>query len=67
MRVYANVHGFRLSLTDVKEIGRRAASVCRRYGITVGRARDELFGEVNSYPVEVLEKAFEAAFQKVGV
>jgi prophage antirepressor-like protein len=65
VRVYANVHGLRLSLTDVKEIGRRAASVCRRYGITVGRARDELFGELNSYPVEVLEEAFEAEFQKV--
>jgi len=66
VRAYANVHGFRLSLSEAKGIGKKAASICRRDGITVSHARDELFGEVNSYPVEVLEEVFEAAFQKEG-
>jgi prophage antirepressor-like protein len=64
VRAFANVHGFRLSLAEAKGIGKKAASVCRRDGITMGRARDELFGTVNSYPIEVLEEVFDGAFQK---
>ena len=64
VRAFANVHGFRLSLAEAKGIGKKAASVCRRDGITMGRARDELFGTVNSYPIEVLEEVCGAAFQK---
>jgi prophage antirepressor-like protein len=66
VRAFANVHGFRLSLSEAKGIGKKAAAICRRDGITVGHARDELFGEVNSYPLEVLEEVCRAAFQKVG-
>lgn len=64
VRAFANVHGFRLSLSEAKAMGRQAASICRRDGVTMGHARDELFGEVNSYPIEVLEEVFDAAFQK---
>ena len=61
LRGYANILGIRLSLSDAKSIGKRASEFCRSHGIQPGRARDELFGEVNSYPVEVLEEMFEAA------
>jgi len=58
LRGYANILGIRLSLSDAKSIGKQASEFCRSHGIRTGRARDELFGEVNSYPVEVLEEIF---------
>ena len=66
VRGYANVHGVRLSLAEAKEIGKRAAAICRRDEIRMGRARDELFGEVNSYPVEVLDAVCEFGVKQKG-
>ena len=64
VRGYAKIHGQRLTLNEAKEIGRRATLLCRRDEITTGRARDELFGEVNSYPVEVLDEVCQFAAKK---
>jgi len=58
VRAYSNIVGVRLSLSEAKAIGRRASEFCRSQGIRTGQARDELFGEVNSYPSEVLEEIF---------
>ena len=58
VRAYANVHGIRLSLSEAKEIGQRASRLCRAHGVQMGQAKDELFGQVNSYPVEVLDEVF---------
>ena len=66
VRAYANVHGVRLSLNEAKEIGKRAAAICRKDEIRMGRARDELFGTVNCYPLEVLDAVCEFAAQKGG-
>ncbi len=38
--------------------GRRAASVCRNKGLKIGRVPDERFGDVGSYPIEVLNEVF---------
>jgi len=61
VRGYTNILGIRLSLSDAKSIGKQASEFCRSHGIRTGRARDELFGEVNSYPAEVLEEIFKPA------
>jgi len=61
VRAYANILGIRLALSEAKAIGKRASEFCRSQGIRMGRARDELFGEVNSYPAEVLEEIFKPA------
>ena len=61
VRAYANILGIRLCLSDAKSIGKQASEFCRSHGIRTGRARDELFGEVNSYPAEVLEEIFKPA------
>jgi len=58
IRAYANILGVHLPLSEAKSIGKRASEFCRSHGILMGRARDELFGEVNSYPSEVLEEIF---------
>ena len=56
VRAYAKIHGIRWSLACAQSVGQRAAKLCREDGIQTGRARDELFGQVNSYPVEVLDE-----------
>lgn len=61
VRAYANILGIRLCLSDAKSIGKQASEFCRSHGIRTGRARDKLFGEVNSYPAEVLEEIFKPA------
>ena len=61
VRGYTNILGIRLCLSDAKSIGKQASEFCRSHGIRTGRARDELFGEVNSYPAEVLEEIFKPA------
>jgi len=56
VRAYAKIHGIRWSLARAQSVGQRAAKLCREDGIQTGQARDELFGQVNSYPVEVLDE-----------
>jgi prophage antirepressor-like protein len=56
VRAYAKIHGVRWSLARAQSVGQRVAKLCREDGIQTGRARDELFGQVNSYPVEVLDE-----------
>ena len=56
VRAYAKIHRVRWSLARAQSVGQRAAKLCREDGIQTGRARDELFGQVNSYPVEVLDE-----------
>lgn len=58
VRAFANVRGIRLPLSKAREVGQRASEFCRRHGIRTGRAKDELFGEVKSYPVEVLDEIY---------
>ncbi len=58
VRAYARIIGRRLDLHATKALGKRAEKLCRVFGIRTGSAWDELFGEVRSYPVEVLEEAF---------
>ncbi len=56
VRAFANVRGIKLPLSKAREVGQRASEFCRCHGIRTGSAKDELFGEVKSYPVEVLEE-----------
>jgi len=56
VRAYAKIHRVRWSLAHAQSVGQRAAKLCREDGIQMGHARDELFGQVNSYPVEVLDE-----------
>lgn len=56
VRAFANVRGIRLPLSEARDLGQRAAELCRRRGLPMGRARDELYGEVNSYPADVLDQ-----------
>ena len=40
------------------KVGQSASSICKSRGIEKGKVKDEVWGEVNSYPREVVEEAF---------
>lgn len=55
---YANLHGWRIALTEANLIGRRASRLSREQGYGVDKVRDPRFGRVGSYHVEILRQAF---------
>lgn len=47
------------NIEAAKELGRKASRLCRFEGISPCRVSDPRFGAVNSYPIDILDKAFE--------
>jgi hypothetical protein len=43
-----------------KAIGKACAQLCRSRGLEIGKARDEAFGEVNTYPESVIAEVVRA-------
>lgn len=56
---YANKIGKRMDQSKTAKIGKMATRMCDREGIDTGRAPHPLYGEVNTYPEEVLALAFD--------
>jgi hypothetical protein len=56
VRAFAAIHGWALLPTDAKEKDQRSEALCRELGIEMGSTEDELFGMVNTYPLEVLNE-----------
>lgn len=56
---YARMQDKKTPLSLAQKIGRKAGQICRDTGITIGKVPDERWGQVNSYPVEVLDEVFE--------
>lgn len=56
---YANKIGKRLDQAKTAKIGKMATRMCDREGIEPGRAPHPLYGEVNTYPEEVLALALD--------
>lgn len=52
---FCAMRGAELTLSQMQSMGKAAAKYCRVQGMAVGRADDELFGSVNSYPRAALE------------
>jgi len=55
---YANLHQHPVDNQLAAMLGKRASAVCRQHGLPVGRARHPLWGEVNTYPSDVLASVF---------
>ena len=58
VRAFSKESGRNFPERVAKEIGRRAADLCRQRGITIGDVPDERYGSVHSYPVGVIKEAF---------
>ncbi|MES2262086.1 MAG: hypothetical protein V4724_26495 [Pseudomonadota bacterium] len=57
---FCAARGLTLVMADMQRMGKAAAKFSRQHGLTIGRAADELFGEVNAYCAVALEDALDA-------
>ncbi len=55
---FCRVNNITFPLNELNKCGRRAANICRKSGLTIGRVPDERFGKVNSYPEKILAHVF---------
>ena len=58
---YANMKGIRIDQQRTAAIGKMATKLCKREGIETGSAPHPLYGQVNTYPSEILSLAFDLA------
>lgn len=61
---YASSKGKRVNVTQAKVIGKAASKLCKDENIQTGEVPDQRFGRVKTYPVEVLDQAFEEYFEE---
>ena len=57
---FARTHKKPADRETLKTIGKRAAAICRMENIGIGKVRDENWGEVNSYPREIVARSFDS-------
>lgn len=55
---YANIKRTRISTEIAKELGKKSTKLCAEKGLETFLVPDERFGQVRSYPKEVLEQVF---------
>lgn len=55
---YCNLIGKRLDSKSTARMGKLATAVCKAENIEMGKAKHPLYGEINSYPFEVLQQVF---------
>ena len=56
---YASLKGYKhLDIRKANLIGRLAAKLSKEYGIDIGKVKDERFGSVNIYHIDILNEAF---------
>ena len=56
---YASLRGISLDTKRANLLGRKAAKVSREHGVDIGKAHSSIYGEVNTYHVDVLCEIFE--------
>ena len=56
---YASLKGFKhLDIRKANLIGRLAAKLSKEYGVDIGKVKDERYGAVNIYHIDILNEAF---------
>lgn len=56
---YASLKGFKhLDIRRANLIGRLAAKLSREYGVDIGKVKDERYGNVNIYHIDILNESF---------
>lgn len=55
---YASLRGISLDTKRANLLGRKAAKVSREHGVDIGKAHSAIYGEVNTYHVDVLCEVF---------
>lgn len=58
VKAYANLHKKQADRTTLQRVGTHAGKLLRLRGQVPGKVPDAVYGQVNSYPEDVLEEAF---------
>lgn len=58
VKAYANLHKKQADRTTLQRVGMHAGKLLRLRGQVPGKVPDAVYGQVNSYPEDVLEEAF---------
>jgi hypothetical protein len=61
---YASVTRRRVNTAEAKLMGKRASSICKDHGVNTGIVPDPRYGQVKTYPKEVLDQVFEEFFSE---
>ena len=56
IRGFCNIHKIKQSMKEAIHKGKEASALAKEYSIITKKAEDEMFGEVNVYPVELLRE-----------
>lgn len=59
---YAATRKKRINISEAKGIGKIASRICNENGVSMGMVPDPRYGQVKTYPREVLDQAFEEFF-----
>jgi hypothetical protein len=55
---FASLRGVNVNVREAAALGRKASKLSKEWEMNVGKAHSEIFGEVNTYHVDVLSKVF---------
>lgn len=56
---YCNKNGIKIDSRQAQKIGKKASQICDKNEWSTGKANHPLYGQVNSYPAEALDEAFD--------
>ena len=56
---FASMRGVKVDVRDANKLGRKAAKLSKEHDYPIGKAHSEIFGEVNTYHLDILSEVFE--------
>ena len=63
---YANLRKIRSDVDFLRQLGAKAASIARYRGVPISRAHSTVWGEVNAWPLEIWDEAYDTLNRKLG-
>jgi len=63
---FANLRRVRSDVDFLRQLGIKAAALARYYGVPISRAHSTVWGEVNAWPLEIWDEAFDTLNRKFG-
>jgi hypothetical protein len=60
IKAWARLNRLLMPNPRAKVLGKKCSQVCRERSLEIGKARDEVFGEVNTYPESIIAEVVRA-------
>jgi phage regulator Rha-like protein len=64
---FSGLRGVKIDVYEANMLGRKASKLSKEFGYHIGKTHSELFGEVNTYHIDILEKVFESFSKPYGL